>query len=217
MRPIIIDLVLDTPDVNNVFEDQTTAGAADFSLDGAGVTGGVWTSGDGFAKKISFESSGNFAAATLTITGFSDIQKNHPITNAISGPNNATVESTKYFAVITSIATDAIIGTNIESGFVDEAVTNPVPLNWRASPFTVGLVAVVTGTVNYTLQHSFDDPQNGGESITWLDYDISDMVAATATADGNYSASIRASRIKINTHSAGAAVKTTWIQGAGGH
>ena len=107
--------------------------------------------------------------------------------------------------------------TNCESGFVDEAVTDPVPLNWRASPFVVGISAVVTGTVNYTLQHSFDDPQDGGEAMTWHDHDISDMVSVTATANGNYSASVRASRIKINSYSAGAAVKTTWIQGQGGN
>tara|TARA_R110000796_G_scaffold87063_1_gene188168 strand:- start:2826 stop:3458 length:633 start_codon:yes stop_codon:yes gene_type:complete len=208
---------LDTVDVNNVFEDQQLVGAGDFTLDGAGVTSGVWTSGDGFAKIISFESSANLSAVTLTITGFSDINKNHAITEDLLAPNATTTESTKYFAVITQIAADGAIGTNIESGFSDEAVSQIVALNWRASPFVVGIGAVVTGTINYTLQHSFDDPQLGAEAMTWFDYDISDMASATATADGNYSASVLATRQKVNSYSAGAALKTTWIQGQGGN
>lgn len=217
MRPITINMDLDALDDDNVFLDQTTAGAADFVLNGAAVTSGVWTTADGFAKLITLESTGSFAAANITITGFADLKKAHAITETISGPNNSTVSSTKYFAVITQIATDAIIGTNISCGFSDNAVTNPVPLNWRASPFVVGIGAVVTGTINYTLQHSFDDPQFGAESMYWFDYDIADMSAATATADGNYSASVRATRQKINSYSAGAAIKTTWIQGQGGN
>ncbi len=217
MKPITINMDLDTVDVNNVFEDQTTGGAGNFTLDGAGVTSGVWTTGDGFAKQISFESSANLSALTVTISGFSATRKHHAITEDVTGPNATTVESAKYFAVITQITTDGEAGTNVESGFSDESVSDPIPLNWRASPFVVGIGAVVTGTINYTLQHSFDDPQDGGEAMFWFDYDIADMAAATATADGNYSASIRATRQKINSYSAGAALKTTWIQGQGGN
>lgn len=215
MRPITINMDLDTVDVNNVFEDQTLGGAGNFSLDGSGVTDGEWATGDGFAKKISFESSANLSALTFTITGFSDIRKRHAITEDVTGPNATTVESTKYFAVITQIASDGAVGTNCESGFVDEAVSDPVPLNWRASPFVVGLAAVVTGTVDYTIQHSYDDPQLGGEAMTWIDHNTAALVDATTTQDGSYTSSIRVSRVQINSHMSGAAVKSTWIQGQG--
>ena len=38
------------------------------------------------------------------------------------------------------------------------SVSAPAVMNYLNSPFNVGFGVVVTGTVTYTVQHSFDDP-----------------------------------------------------------
>lgn len=201
-----------TVDPNSVFEDQTLGGAGNFTLDGVDVNAdGEWVSPDGFAHQVSFESTGNLSGATFTITGYSDTLKNHLITEDVTGPNATTVESSKYFAVITQIASDGAVGTNCEAGFVDEAVTDPITLDIKAKNFEVGIGATVTGTINFTLQHSYDNPQDGAEAMTW--FDDGTISADTANAESNYTTHKRASRMKVNSYSTGAAVEVTWIQG----
>ena len=55
-------------------------------------------------------------------------------------------------------------------------------MNTNVSPFNVGFGVEVTGTVNYTVQHTFDDPAVG--FTTWFSHPT--VAGETANADGNY-------------------------------
>lgn len=55
-------------------------------------------------------------------------------------------------------------------------------MNTNISPFNVGFGVVVTGTVTYTVQHTFDDPVIGFS--TW--YSHPTIAAKTDNQDGNY-------------------------------
>lgn len=202
MRPQIIDMDLADVDANSVFEDQQLVGAGNFSLDGTDVTDGVWTSPDGFARQISFESAGNLAARTFTITGYRDPQQNLLETEDVTGPNNETVEGTKYFYSITQIASDGAVASDVECGFVDEATTQVVPLSWRGRD--VGFNVTVTGTIDYTVQQTFDDITSGTYPTNWDSHDDSSLVNATATFNGNYVQIPRAMRVIVNSYSSGA-------------
>jgi hypothetical protein len=65
--------------------------------------------------------------------------------------------------------------------------------------FNVSIGCVASGTVSYTIQHSFDNPQVPA-SMTWFPHDNSDLVAATGNANDNYAYIVRAARI-LNTGS----------------
>lgn len=69
-------------------------------------------------------------------------------------------------------------------------------LNIHGRP-EVGLQVVVSGTVNYTVQQTLDDPADAG--ATWFDHPDSNLVAATASKQGNYAYVPRAVRIKVNS------------------
>lgn len=203
MRPIIIDLDLATVDPNSVFEDQTLGGAGNFTLDGADVTDGVWTSPDGFAHQISFESSANLSALTFTITGYTDSKKHNLVTENVTGPNATTVESTGYFYAITQIASDGAVGTNVECGFVDEAVTDALPLDWRSGVASVNID--VTGTLDLTIQNTFDNIQNLDDlDFNWQDAPSTDLVNITSSVNEAYEGLPRALRVKVNSYSTGA-------------
>ena len=86
--------------------------------------------------------------------------------------------------------------------------------NIHATPFNVGIGCVVSGAVNYTIQHTFDDvmitPQS---SCAWFNHDDADLNNATGNQDSNYDFPVRASQVVVNSGTG--SVKTTFIQAGG--
>lgn len=73
----------------------------------------------------------------------------------------------------------------------------PIVTDYLVAPANIALGVLVSGTVNYTVQHSFDDPFSAAGLVTW--YNHPTLAALTANADGNYSAPPRAVRIVRNS------------------
>ena len=96
------------------------------------------------------------------------------------------------------------ISTRTQTGTGSSA---PMVLNTMITPFNVGIGCVVTGTVNYTIQHTFDDPQN---IVTWFNHDDPVFVAATANANSNYAYPVTASKILVNSGTG--SVTATYVQ-----
>jgi hypothetical protein len=88
--------------------------------------------------------------------------------------------------------------------------TGAVPLDIDANPFNVGIGVVVSGTVTYTIQHTFDDVFDATVTPTWFDH--ASLAAATASADGNYAFPVTAVRVSV---SAGTGTATATILQAG--
>ena len=82
--------------------------------------------------------------------------------------------------------------------------------NHLQSPFNVGIGCVVTGTVNYTVEHSFDDPQLGAAAMTWFPHDDTALVGATTNQNSNMAYPVTASRVTVNSGAGSVAV--TYIQ-----
>ena len=211
MRPIRTDIDLATVDINGIFEAQQLVGAGDVVLDGTEISGGVWTSPDGFAKQIAIACAGDINTVVFTITGFREANSKVPITDTITGVNANAVESTEYFYSITSIAADAAVGTDIYGGAVDEAITRTIPLNWRGAE--CGVNVFVTGTINYTVQQTVSDIGSlTNYDYNWQDCDDTALVAATATANTSYVSVPIALRLKVNSYSTGAELAFDIIQ-----
>lgn len=73
--------------------------------------------------------------------------------------------------------------------------TAPLVMNTNISPFNVGFGVIVTGTVNYTIQHTFDDPAVGFS--TWFPHPT--VAAQAANADGNYAFPVTGIRLTVNS------------------
>lgn len=63
----------------------------------------------------------------------------------------------------------------------------------------ISLQVVVTGTVNYTVQQTLDNPFDASITATWFDHSDSNLVGATASKQGNYSFVPAAVRLKVNS------------------
>jgi len=70
-------------------------------------------------------------------------------------------------------------------------------MNTNISPFNVGFGVVVTGTVNYTVQHTFDDPAIG--FTTWFSHPT--VASLAANADGNYAFPVTGIKVLVNSGS----------------
>ena len=91
----------------------------DFTLDGALVSSGAATFTTG--REISFTSADNNSADTFTITGTDN--DGESITEDVTGPNNSTVYSTKFFKTVTAISSGSAF-TNVKVGVTTKAAVN---------------------------------------------------------------------------------------------
>lgn len=74
--------------------------------------------------------------------------------------------------------------------------TDTVPLDIHGRP-EVSLQVVVSGTVNYTVQQTLDNPFT--TTPTWFDHPDSNLVAATANKQGNYAYIPAAVKLVVNS------------------
>lgn len=85
-------------------------------------------------------------------------------------------------------------------------VSDPLVMNLNTNPFNVGFCVVVDGTINYTIQHCFDNI--GSSLVTWFDHPT--IASKSTNQDGNYAFPVSAIRIKAN--SGGGTATLTVIQ-----
>lgn len=74
-----------------------------------------------------------------------------------------------------------------------------VVLDYHQNPFNIGFAVTVSGTVNYTVQHTFDDIFNASITPTWFNHPT--VAGLSVNADGNYAFPVRAVRVTVNSGS----------------
>lgn len=86
------------------------------------------------------------------------------------------------------------------------------PVDNDLAPFSIGFGCVVTGTVSYTVEHTFDDVYS--PTVTPVAFPNATVVAQTANKDGNYAFPVRAIRLTIASGTGSVAM--TILQGLKG-
>ena len=77
--------------------------------------------------------------------------------------------------------------------------SSTIPMNLDSTPFNVGFGVKVTGTVTYTVQHSFDPVWSSSGVTTW--YNHPTIASLSANADGNYAFPVSAIKIAVTAGS----------------
>lgn len=80
------------------------------------------------------------------------------------------------------------------------ANSTPIVINTNTNPVNIGFGVIVTGTVSYTVQHTFDDPIIG--FTNWFSHPS--VVTKTANFDGSYAFPVTGVRV-INASGSGTA------------
>lgn len=180
MKPIVIAVALVAGDTDGICAAQQAAGAGNLTLNGALVAGGrVSLTQQQF---IGVSSTGNLSGVNFTITGY-DLN-GAAISETIAGPNNNTVTTSNAFAIITGVAVNGAVGTNVTVGTTGSGASKPVPIDTWQNPVNVTLKLSASGTVDGTVQYTNDDIFNlNPVDIEWTsDTDLTNVTTGYETA-----------------------------------
>lgn len=151
-------------------------------------------SGDGLAHQVSLrnDSANSKAGITFTLTGTD--ADGRPQTENVTGPGgSATVESSKYFLTLDTIAVSGTLGADtVDAGWVDEVATKTYPLNWRLnapSNFFLDVTGTLSVDVQFTVCDTTDPTYADQSAYKW--FTVSSSLAAE-TADSTAAIQIAA-------------------------
>lgn len=194
MRPVQQIRQLDAADPNGIFLDQGSTTDVPLTLNGAFVSGGVATLDQ--QRQVELESAANLSAVNYTIVGTDE--QNRPITETIVGPNAGVSATALDFLTVESITPDGTDAALMEGGTNGVGGSIPIPVDKDVTPTSIGLGIIITGTVDVTVQHTFDDPFAGASTIlTWFDHPT--LVNVVANGDGNLAFPPQAVRLFTNS------------------
>lgn len=206
MQPIVLTSSLDTADDDGIAQNQTPGAAGNLTLNGALVSDGVAVlTGAGMTRQVLITTASDESGKTLTIYGTN--ANGNAISETVTGPNATTGTTTNYFRTVTRVAVSAAFTGNVKLGTNGVGSSRIVQPDRQRNPFAIGIGCAVSGTINFTMQHTFDDLGDGTD-LTWHDHD--DIASASATIDSNYAFPVRGIRVKINSGTG--TVTTTLIQ-----
>ena len=211
MQPITVTAgPLATASANNICLSQTPAAAGALTLNGALVVSGVAIMDN--PRRVLITAAGNESAKTFTIVGTN--YANAPVSEAVTGPNAATAQSVLDYKTVTSITISAAAAGAITVGTSGVGGSKWVVFDAFA-PSMISIQCNVTGTIDYTLQTTLNDPYDpitpvAPASVVWVNSSDTAVVGATATKQSNFMFAPVYARILIN--SGAGSVAATFLQ-----
>lgn len=153
-------------------------------------------------RRFTVTSGGNDTGITFTVAG-TDAQGNK-IGEVITGASGSAAQSALDYKTILSVLSSGAVATTVTFGTNGVASSQWVRFDDYASMATIAIQCTVSGTVNYTVQQTLDDPNwlySGitAYGMTWVDHPSTSLAAATATAQGNYAYAPLFARVTLNS------------------
>ncbi len=96
----------------------------------------------------------------------------------------------------------SISGTTITGG-------KNVPLNYDNVSVGIGFSCTVTGTVNYTVYHTYSNVFDPTITPNWYQHGTSNMIAATTSQESNFVIPVSAVQVIINSGSGSVLLELT--------
>ncbi len=140
---------------------------------------------------------------TGTDTSFKIVGTNstgNPITDTAVG-SSGTAVSNLDFVTVSSITPVGGGLTAVTAGTNGVGASPWIMANWHVAMINIGFaVELVSGAVNYTVQYTYDDPNNLlGGAVSPLAFNDPVVSGLAVTADGDYTNPIAALRVLINS------------------
>lgn len=189
--------------ITSITVDAGTAGA---------ITVGSYSSATlDVARQVLITSAGNDSGITFAIVGTD--WAGSPISEAVTGANTSTATSLLNYLTITSITTSAAVASTVTIGTNGVAYSPWVRFDLLASMAPIAIQANASGTVNYTVQQTLDDPnvvtnqlptptyRIAPSAMTWISHPDTNLVGATGNVQGNYAYPPTFARVLLNSGS----------------
>lgn len=211
MQPIVVSVgPLAVADADNIYSGTPTKGP--LTLAGDLVTGTVATMDT--PRQVLLTTTVDETLHTFTITGTD--WAGSSISEVITGVNNGTVASVLSYATVTSIVISANATGSLTFGTNGIAASPWVRFDGWANP-VIAIQCVASGTVNYTVQQTLDDPNSptnpvNPNAVTWTSCPTAALVGATTTQVGNYNFCPIFARVLLNSQTNPGFVTATFQQ-----
>lgn len=211
MQPIVKVIgPLAAADDNGICTSQTPLAAGALTIDGALASGGVATITP--PAKITITTVADESGKTFTVTGTDYSGK--VISEVITGPNATTGTSVLTYKTVTSIVASAATAGAVIAGNSQSASSAPIALDPWAFPQTA-IQCSATGTVNYTVQQTLDNPNDPSNPVAladvqWVNHPDTNLVNASTTVQSNYG--YCPLYVRVNINSGNGSVRITLIQ-----
>ena len=164
-------------------------------------------------RRVLITAAANESAKTFTITGIG--ANGNIVSETITGPNATTAQSVLDYKTVTSITISAASAGAI-TGIGTSGVGGSRWVSFDAfAPSMISIQCNATGTIDYTLQTTLNDPNDPITPVTpvnvaWVNSSDTAVVNATATKQSNFMFAPVYARILIN--SGAGSVAATFLQ-----
>jgi hypothetical protein len=188
----------------------------------AGTTGAITVGQYGtatldVARQVLFTPAGADSGITYTISG-TDVSGT-AISETVTGVNNpSTAVTTLSYLTITSLSTSGAVASTMTVGTNGVAHSPWVMFDAYSASAPISIQCTASGTVNYTVQQTLDNPTSLGNTtiygrpdlVTWVNHPDTNLVSATGTVQGNYAYEPAFARVLLNSGTG--TVTATFIQ-----
>lgn len=201
-----VTLALADASANNIAASQTPSSAGDLTLTAGALAGTVPQQ----ARRILFTPAGAEAGNGTVWTVYGTNATGNVISESVAGVDNPTTAYTQQdFRTVTRIAVNKAQAGAVTVGTNGVASTPWFSVNTMTTPINIGCGVVVSGTINFTVEVTYDD-------FTSTAIPTAFPVTALATKTGNTDAAIttpcRGVRLTQNSFSSGGTAQATFIQ-----
>lgn len=144
-------------------------------------------------RRVSITSGGNDTGLTFTITGTDG--SGQAISEILTGANAGAATSDLDYKTVSKIMASGATATTLEVGSSAVASSRPIRFDDYAGMAEVAIQAVVTGTANYSVQLTMQDPNDptnpvADDDIVWVNHPTAALVGATANQIGFFGVSV---------------------------
>jgi hypothetical protein len=208
MRPVTVTVgPLTASSGNNIATSQTPGAAGPITLNGSTVVGGVAILTA--AQEITLTTTDSTHTATISGTSWAG----DPISEVITFTGSAITSKLSY-KTVTQIVVNAALTAAITVGTSGIGSSPWVRLDEWALP-QVAIQCDTSGTVNYTVQQTLDDPNSptnpvAPSAVTWVNSSDTNAVGATGPIQSNYAFAPTFARVLLNSGTG--SVTATFIQ-----
>jgi|SRR5215472_1817074 len=150
-------------------------------------------------RRVLITAIGNESANTFVISGLN--AAGFPIAESIAGPNATTTQTNLDFKVVTSIRNLAANANTVSFGTYSTGSTLWNIMNWHVSPVNIEVSGVQVGTqgVTWTVQYTYDDPNNLPAGVQFPQpFNHPTLVNQTGSLDGPINDPITAVRLYMS-------------------
>lgn len=156
-NPVIVTVgPLAAASANNIALSQTPAAAGNLTINGSAASGGIATLD--VQRKVMITSTGNDSALTFIVYGTNN--DSNPFQESVTGGNAVAVATTQDFLTVTRVAVSGATAAAVTVGTNGVASSKWFTQDTARNPTNIGMFFKVSGTVNYTLELTQDDPNN---------------------------------------------------------